>query len=147
MRIRGAAAVGRLLIVTITSVMAACGSPGPSAPAPQVSATPSALATSASSEGPSSAVPDGFPVIAGAGSVTFPADRNLLARWLTDANGAQVYDFYVEALPPAGFEIEQVAPGGAAAVIGFRAPDGRLLEIALTASDGGTQIDLRVPGS
>jgi hypothetical protein len=147
MRLHGAAAASRLLIVIITGIVAGCGPPGPSATALQASPAPTTPASSPSAEGPSRAIPDGFPVIAGAESVTPPADPDLLARWLTDANGAEVYDFYVEALPPAGFEIEQLAPGGAAAVIGFLARDGRLLEIALTGSNGGTQIDLRVPES
>ena len=140
-----AATARRLLIVAISSVMAACGPQGPPATALQVSATPSAQATSTGQ--PGSAIPGGFPVITGAVSVTLPAEPDLLARWLADANGAEVFDFYAEALPPAGFEIELLAPGGAAAVIRFRSPDGRLLEIALTASNGKTQIDLRVPES
>jgi hypothetical protein len=76
-----------------------------------------------------------------------PAEPGLLARWMTGANGAEVYDFYVDALPDAGFAVEQLAPGGAVAVIGFTTREGRLLNLALTAgSGGGTRVDLREPG-
>jgi len=108
-------------------------------PAPSGSAMTSIAAT------PPAAVPDGFPVFPGAESVTPPADPGLVARWTAKAVGAEVFDFYVRALPAAGFVIEQRFPGGAAAVIRFSGPDVQLLDVSLTASGSGTQVDLRFP--
>lgn len=140
----------RMLLVAIVTGITACAGPGATAslgeaePASPAS-TPSDGVSPSAPGSPLAAVPDGFPVGPGAEPVTPPADMNLLARWTTDENGADVYDFYVEALPLAGFLIEQLVPGGAAAVISFSTPDGEVFDVALTASDGGTQIDLRLP--
>ena len=145
----GAMSVCRVLAVALTACMTACAMPGATrslgdAATASPASSPSAATSARVSETPA-AVPEGFPVGPGAEPVTPPADASLLARWVTEVNGADVYDFYVEALPRAGFEIEQLVPGGAAAVISFRTPDGDVLDVALTASDGGTQIDLRLP--
>ena len=144
-----AISVCRVLAVATAACMTACAMPGATgSPGEAATASPASSASAGPSDGVSEApagVPEGFPVGLGAEPVTPPADANLLARWVTEVNGAHVYDFYVEALPRAGFEIEQLVPGGAAAVISFRTPDGDVLDVALTASDGGTQIDLRLP--
>ena len=139
----------RLLAVAIAACLTACALPGATGSLGEAAtATPPSSPSARTSAGVSdtpAAVPEGFPVGPGAEPVTAPADANLLARWVTDENGADVYDFYIEALPVAGFEIEQLVPGGAAAVISFSTPDGEVFDVALTASDGGTQIDLRLP--
>jgi hypothetical protein len=74
-----------------------------------------------------------------------PDDPHLVARWTTRASGAQVYAFYVGALPAAGFQIDQLAPGGEAAIILVSLPAGPPLEVSLTAHGDGTRIDLRLP--
>ena len=90
-------------------------------------------------------MPDGFPVFPGAESVTPLVEPGLVARWVAKADGAEVFDFYVRALPAAGFAIEQRFPGGAAAIIRFNVADAQLLDVSLTASGSGTQVDLRLP--
>jgi hypothetical protein len=72
-------------------------------------------------------------------------DPQLVARWTTAANGAQVYDFFVDALLAAGFQVDLLAPGGEAAIIRFSAPGGPQFEVSLTPDDDGTRIDLRFP--
>ena len=139
----------RLLAVAIATCLTACATPGATGSLGEAAtatspSSPSAGTSAGVSDTPA-AVPEGFPVEPGAEPVTPPADPNLLARWVTDENGNDVYDFYIEALPDAGFEIEQLVPGGAAAVISFSTPNGEVFDVALTASDGGTQIDLRLP--
>jgi hypothetical protein len=69
-------------------------------------------------------------------------DPQLLARWTSAADGAQVYEFLVEALPVAGFAIDRLAPGGEAAIIAFSAPGGPHYSVSLTAQGAGTRIDL-----
>jgi hypothetical protein len=127
--------------------LAACSAAGSTATQTQ-SATTAATGTplaSASASQPGGTVPDGFPVMPGADPVTpVPSEPGLLARWTTAANGSDVYDFYVDALPVAGFDVLGQFPGGAAAIIRFGTPDGTDLDVSLTANGDGTQIDLQV---
>ena len=139
----------RLLLVAIVTGMTACAAHGATASLGEAetaspTSTPSDGVSPSAAGTPLAAVPEGFPVSPGAEPVTPPADTDLLARWTTDENGADVYEFYLGALPLAGFAIEQLVPGGAAAVISFSTPDGEVFDVALTASEGGTQIDLRL---
>jgi hypothetical protein len=117
-------------------------------------ATPSAgTPTSVPSESQGSlpsvpGLPAGLPVMPGAEAVDpQPADPGHLARWTVDAIGPDVYAFYLDALPAAGFVIEERFPGGNVAVIRFSAPDGTTLDLALVGEGEGdrTRIDLRLP--
>jgi hypothetical protein len=67
-----------------------------------------------------------------------------VASWTSTADGARVYDFFVDALPAAGFHIEQLAPGGEAAIIRFSSPGNLQFELSLSAEGDGTRIDLRL---
>ncbi|MEP6469647.1 MAG: hypothetical protein ABJC24_07735 [Chloroflexota bacterium] len=121
---------------TLTHSLAAASTPTHTA-----SSTPTA---SPGATGP--AVPADFPVMPGSDAAApLPHGPSLVARWTTAADGAQVYGFFVSALPAAGFEIEQLAPGGDAATIIFRSPGAPELELSLTADGDGTRIDLRLP--
>lgn len=130
-------------------LLAACS------PAPTVTrslaaaATPTYTASSTPAASPhptGPAVPSHFPVMPGSDAVAPPPHApSLVARWTTAADGAQVYSFFVAALPAAGFEIEQLAPGGDAAIIIFTSPGAPQLELSLTADGDGTRIDLRLP--
>jgi hypothetical protein len=123
---------------TVTRSLAAV-----STPTHTVSSTP---ASSPHPTGP--AVPSDFPVMPGSDAVApLPHVPSLVARWTTAADGARVYGFFAAALPAAGFEIEQLAPGGEAAIIIFTSPGGPQLELSLTADGDGTRIDLRLPES
>jgi hypothetical protein len=75
---------------------------------------------------------------------SLPDDPELVARWTSTGNGAQVYDFFVQALPAAGFGVDQLAPGGEAAIITFSGPGDSQYAVSLTAQDAGTRIDLRL---
>jgi len=114
-----------------------------------VSATPSTIGSTNNSPAGSAqpTVPADFPVMPGAMRADGPSsDRDLIATWTTDADGAQVYEFYVSALPTAGFVIVGLYPGGSAAIIRFRRPDGAVLQLAITAARSGvaTEVQLRL---
>jgi hypothetical protein len=94
------------------------------------------------------AVPEGLPLMPGAVAVDPPStEPGVIARWLADAIGPDVYSFYLEALPAAGFAVRERFPGGNVAVIRFSTPVGETLDLALVGqNDGqGTRISLRLP--
>lgn len=120
--------------------------------APTVSASaamPSAPSTQSPGALPS--VPDlpaGMPVMSDAEPAdALPADPGLIARWTVDAIGPDVYAFYLDALPTAGFAIQDEFPGGNVAVIRFSTPDGTTLDLSLVGEGDGnrTRIDLGLP--
>jgi len=104
---------------------------------------PSAAASATASALPT--VPAGFPVAPGATQLGEGEHATgLIAAWETDEVGPVVYDFYLAALPTAGFEVIGAYPGGAAATIRFRA-GAAVLDVSLTGGLEGTVIELRVP--
>jgi hypothetical protein len=114
--------------------------------------SPSSSAATSFSSGPSrSAVvrtplPSGFPVLPGATAVP-PAvdDPGLIAVWQSNQAGSAAYDFYVNALPAAGYPIVGLYPGGAFALIRFRAPDGQVWQmVAHGTADGTVAIEVRL---
>jgi hypothetical protein len=107
--------------------------------------SPSSSASSSFSSEPSrSAVvrtplPSGFPVVPGAAPVPPPDDDSgLIALWESDQAGSAAYDFYVDALPAAGYPIVGLYPGGAVAVIRFLVPDGQVWQMVAHGMEGGT---------
>ena len=76
-----------------------------------------------------------------------PTERGVIAGWTVDAVGPEVYAFYLDALPAAGFVVTERFPGGNVAVIRFTTPDGDTLDLALVGEAAGerTRISLRLP--
>jgi hypothetical protein len=129
---------GALLLV---GALAGCASPGATG-----SGSASAHATASASAGHSelAGVPAGFPIMPGSTAVEpLPTEPGLLGRWTQPVNGSVVYRFFVDALPAAGFRVDQLLPGGAVAVIRFTTAGGDGLDLQLTAARDGTRIDLR----
>ena len=124
--------------------LSGAASPGLDGSAPAAaSRPPSAAASAIASALP--VVPAGFPVAPGATPLGEGEHATgLIAAWETDDVGPVVYDFYLAALPTAGFEVIGEYPGGAAATIRFRAGDA-LLDVSLTGGLEGTVVELRVP--
>lgn len=130
--------VARLMVMAI--LVAGCsppesGSPpGNGAPSMEASATASSM------------VPSGFPVLPGAAPVQMPRDDpGLIELWESDQPGSAAYDFYVNALPAAGYPIVGLYPGGAFAIIRFRAPAGGVWQIVVRGTpEGRVAIELRI---
>ncbi|HEY8177516.1 MAG TPA: hypothetical protein VIH19_02865 [Candidatus Limnocylindria bacterium] len=150
---RSVAGTFALLIATTTA--AACSAPGATAEPTRTSVasgaaspsdtpswgTPSALPTLP-------AVPDQLPVMPEAVPADPPpTEREVIAGWTVDAVGPEVYAFYLDALPAAGFVVTERFPGGNVAVIRFTTPDGDTLDLALVGEAAGerTRISLRLP--
>lgn len=112
--------------------------PAPSEAAAQPTGQPSPPATPPTSDGPRSsplALPAGMPVYPGA-SQAAPADEGwVIAAWTASADPPAVYDFYLAALPDAGFELDGIYPGGDVAILRFSAPDGLAYQLDLTGHD------------
>jgi hypothetical protein len=85
-------------------------------------------------------------VVPGATPVTLPDDDlGLIAVWESDQAGSAAYDFYVDALPPAGYPIVGAYPGGEVALIRFLAPDGQVWQmVAHATADGAVAIEVRL---
>lgn len=91
-------------------------------------------------------LPSGFPVLEGAVPEPLPGDDpGLIAWWSTDLLGSAAYDFYVNALPPAGYPIIGLYPGGDVALIRFAAPGGAIWQmVAHGGSTGRMSIEIRL---
>ena len=91
-------------------------------------------------------LPTGFPVPPDATPLSLPDDDSgLIGRWGTDQFGATAYDFYLDALPDAGYPILGQYPGDSVGVIRFRAPDGATWQMVVHPADGvGFIIEIRL---
>lgn len=120
------------------------GSPPPSTlPSMQVTEpstpTPHATPTGEVSAAPQVAMPElppDFPAPPGAERQPIDEAEPLIARWRLDDHGSVAYDFYLEALPAAGYPITLTAPGGGAAMIRFEAASGEIWQVEMYAPPG-----------
>ena len=91
-------------------------------------------------------LPSGFPVLPGAMVAAMPVDDpGLIGLWESDQLGSAAYDYYLVALPQAGYPIVGLYPGGDVAVIRFRARGGEIWQlVAHGAPDGLVVIEVRL---
>lgn len=127
-----------LPIVMAAALAAACSldpaltSPAASGSAPvsMPAETPTTTPTASGSVPERVPLPSGFPVLPGAVPLAMADDDpGLIGLWTSDQLGSAAYDFYVAALPAAGYPILGLYPGGQFAVIGFRLPDGAIWQM------------------
>jgi hypothetical protein len=72
-------------------------------------------------------------------------DVGLIGVWESDQAGSAAYDFYLEALPAAGYPIIGRYPGSEVAVIRFRVPEGDIWQmVAHGTADGRVAIEIRL---
>jgi hypothetical protein len=131
-----------IVLVALAALLSACGAARGSA-----SLTPESVAGSPSTSPPQRIpLPGGFPVVPGAVQVAMPNDDpGLIGLWTTDLPGSGAYDFFVNALPAAGYRIVAAYPGGGAAVIRFSLPDGAIWQVVTRAGpDGSVAIEVRL---
>ena len=135
--------------VLLTVLVTGCSAAEGSSPSEAASLASSSRSPSAGSSAPAverEPLPSGFPVLAGAVAVAMPPDDpGLIGLWESDQVGSAAYDFYVDALPIAGYPIVGLYPGGDVALIRFQAMHGELWQMVVHASsDGGTAIEVRL---
>ena len=137
--------VTALLLFAIAT--AACSTADGSPPA-RASAEPAGSASSGLStvEVGRRQLPAGFPILPGATGIDMPADDpGLIGLWETDQLGSAVYDFYVAALPAAGYPVVGLYPGGEVALIRFTAEGGEVWQMVAHGIAGGrVAIEIRL---
>jgi hypothetical protein len=138
----------RILLLLFAIAVGGCsvdtGSPSPGA---SVSVDePSDSAGVSSSLAQRVPLPAGFPVLPGAVALPMPDDDpGLIGLWQSDQVGSAAYDFYLAALPAAGYPVVGRYPGGEVALIRFGALDRKVWQmVARTASDGRLTIEIRL---
>lgn len=136
-------------VVMVVLITAGCGVDRDAASHP---ASQAAIGSAAESASPLNAIdstplvdrvplPTGFPVLPGAVPVPMSDDdTGLIAEWSSDQLGSAAYDFYVAALPDAGYPIVGLYPGGEVALIRFRAPGGAIWQMVSRGGVGGAII-------
>lgn len=133
------------LVLSLACCLAGCAGQGATGTA---SLGPPATASASADPTAPAEVPAGFPIMPRSVAVEpLPTELGLLGRWTSAANGSEVYEFFVGALPAAGFRIVELLPGGSVAVIRLTTSSGAELDLELTADGEGTRIDLCQPDS
>jgi hypothetical protein len=131
-------------LLMLAALTAGCGAPTETG-SPSAAASASASGTTFGSGVERVSLPAGFPVLPGAVPADTPDDDpGLIARWTTDQAGSATYDYYVTALPSAGYRILGLYPGGEWAIIRFALPDGVIWQVlAHDMGDGRASVEVR----
>jgi hypothetical protein len=79
----------------------------------------------------------------GAVAAPLPEDPSVVARWTVPVVGSAAYDFYLQALPGAGFSIVGSYPSERAALIRFRDRSGRTWQVLAELLGDRTQITVQ----
>ncbi len=126
-----------------------CAGPADQSTTPAPSATAPMPGESAASSSPPPAptrppLPAGFPVLPEASPAAPPDDdATVIARWTSPQIGSGPFDYYVAALPAAGYRVVGTYPSETTALIRFEATDGTIWQLLLEEAQGGTRITVR----
>ena len=136
----------RLLLLVLAVGGCSIGTVSPSPRGSEAGVVPSASTGVPVSLVQRRALPGGFPILPGAVPKPMPDDDpGLIGLWQSDELGSAAYDFFVAALPAAGYPIIGRYPGGEVALIRFGAPEGEIWQmVAHTAPDGRLAIEIRL---
>lgn len=129
-----------LLLLLLAACSTVVGDPSPTS-SPSTSTSPSPTVAQTPDIRPG--LPESFPVMPGAVAAELPADPTAIARWTVDRVGSAAYDFYVAALPKAGFRVAGLYPAERAAIIRFDAPDGEIWQLLAEQIGDATRITVR----
>ena len=115
--------------------------PSTSAPTPGATAASPSVPASAATR---PALPAGFPVLPDASPVAPPNDdATVIARWTAAQTGSGPFDYYVAALPAAGYHVVGTYPSETTALIRFEPTAGTIWQLLLEEAQGGTRITIR----
>lgn len=109
---------------------------------PSASPSPTASPRPTPFTGVRADLPADFPVPAEAVALPLQEATAVIGRWQVPGFGAAAYDFYLEALPAAGYPVVASAPGGGAAIIRFEAEPGVVWQLEMTGDLESTLIEL-----
>jgi hypothetical protein len=115
-------------------------SPRPTATSIEASPFPIASESGAT---PGPTLSPGFPVMDGAQPAQLPDDTTVVARWRVPVVGSAAYDFYMRALPDAGYAIVGAYPAERAALIRFRGREGRIWQLLAELVGDRTQVTVQ----
>lgn len=134
-----------VVAVLVTVLAGACSTdPSPTPPPPRGSGAPVISGAPGSFE-ERPPLPSNFPVMDGALRMPLhPDDPGLIALWEIADAGSAAYDFYVAALPAAGYPIVGLYPGGGVALIRFTVQGEVWQVVARAATDGQVAIEVRL---
>jgi ligand-binding sensor domain-containing protein len=138
----------RIWLLLLVLIVGGCsiGTVSPSPRASEAGVAPSASTGVSASPVERRPLPSGFPGFPGVVPQPMPDDDpGLIGLWQSDQVGSAAYDFYVAALPAAGYPIVGLYPGGEVALIRFDAPGGEIWQMVARASpDGRLVIEIRL---
>lgn len=114
--------------ITLIGALAACATDPPPSPVPPPlvvsTASPFRMPPTPAPSDPLVGVrppmPERFPLPEGAEpALVDPDDPTIIGHWYVPLHGSEVYNFYGDELPRAGYPIEGLYPGGGVALIRF----------------------------
>ncbi len=143
-----------LALVACAGTGAGTGSPSASASeratagGPSIGGLPSSGGTDAATRPPTGtsappALPPRFPVMPGASSGPLPSGPGVVARWTVEMVGSAPYDFYLHALPAAGYPIVGRYPTEHAALIRFEVSAGTIWQLLLEEAGDATLVTVQ----
>ena len=133
------------LAVVVAVLAGACSAEGSPTPSPPHGSGAPVISGAPGSSEERLPLPGGFPVMDGAVPMPLRAgDPGLIALWESAEAGSAAYDFYVAALPAAGYEIVGLYPGGGVALIRFRVQGEIWQVVTHGATDGQVAIEVRL---
>jgi hypothetical protein len=143
-----AAGTGVLVLLGLGGLAAACapGADGSAATGTSGAASTTTTGTPAGSLVERQRLPPGFPVLPGARPAPLADDDpGLISAWRVEERGMAAYDFYVAALPAAGYRVEGLYPGGEWAIIRFRRADGVVWQLLVHGTGAGpVEVEVRL---
>jgi hypothetical protein len=147
---RGMRQPAAILLLGLAVLLPGCdaGGHGTAETTAASTATPSGAPYSDSASPRASAgrpvLPSGFPIPAGAVPGQPPAeDPSLIAQWTLDEVGSGPYDYYLAALPVAGYRIVGSYPAEDAALVRFEVAPGTVWQLLLERAGNATRVTVQ----
>lgn len=127
----------------VLSPVASLGPSPASSPTLMALSSPVASGSPAEDDGERPALPAAFPVMPAASPLPLPVDPSVIAQWSVPLVGSQPYDFYLAALPAAGYPIVGRYPAERAALIRFEPRPGVVWQLLIEQAGDATRLSVQ----